>query len=108
MVAEELLNLANLEGFVAHQVKKEFGQEGRFAFIGRDDDGVGLGGRLGEASVGIWEQLGVGVAGLATKGSESGVGEGLSGVWSGVTLEEEEGDVGFDIAEEVEGLRIVA
>jgi hypothetical protein len=108
VLAEELLGLADLESFVADQVKKELGQEDRFVLVGGDDDGVGLRSGQREMGVDIREKLGVGVVVGAAKGGEIGVGEGLSGLWGGVSDEEEEGGLGFDVAEEFEGLREVA
>jgi hypothetical protein len=108
VLTEELLGLTDLESFVADQVKKELGQEDSFAFVGRDDDGVGLRSGLGESGMDIGQEFRVGIVVGAAESGEIGVGEGLSGFWSGVSDEEEERELGFDITEEVEGLRGVA
>lgn len=108
MLVEELLCFADLEGFAADEVEKESAQEDGFALVGRDGDGVGLGSGLRELGVDFREKLGVGVVVGAAKIGEFRVGKGTGGVWSGVVLEEEERDLGLDVAEEVEGLWVVA
>jgi hypothetical protein len=108
VLAEELEGVADFESFAADEVEKQFGEEDSFVLVGGDDDGVRLRGGLRELGVNFGETLGVGVVVGAAESGESGVGKGLSGIWSRIGLEEKEGDLGLDVAEEVEGLRVVA